>query len=204
MRVKPNKIIGGEIYYQCNVCKNWFKKDGFYSEKRNKIGITSSCKTCHKKTSISTRNKERAKERDEISRHLRRKKEKLKFKVNNLSGEIWRLIPSTDNFYFVSNKGRIKSTKWGKEILLKQSETEKGYLQVSLNYGYFRKSKRVHRLVAEAFIPNPNKYKEINHKDENKKNNNVENLEWCDRKYNMNYGTIKERIRKKKSLCIRI
>lgn len=51
----------------------------------------------------------------------------------------------------------------------------------------------IHRLVAQAFIPNPNGYKEINHKDEDKTNNRVSNLEWCDRLYNMNYRTWKDR-----------
>lgn len=202
MKIKPCKIIGQKVYYQCNVCKSWFEKNGFYSDNRNKTGITSSCKTCHKKTSISTRNKERARERDKISRYKRKEKERLKFRVNDFEGEIWKEIPNTRKNYFVSNLGRVKSTKWGKGIILKQGVTEKGYLQVCLNYGNFRKSKRVHRLVAEAFIPNPNGYKEINHKDENKLNNMVENLEWCDRKYNMNYGTVKERIRKKQSIRV--
>ena len=63
---------------------------------------------------------------------------------------------------------------------------------------------RVHRLVAEAFIPNPNNYSEVNHKDENKENNHLNNLEWCSRKYNMNYGTIKDRMvtNKEKVICI--
>ena len=55
----------------------------------------------------------------------------------------------------------------------------------------------MHRLVANAFIPNPNNLPQINHKDENSKNNNVKNLEWCTQKYNNNYGTYKERARKR-------
>ena len=57
------------------------------------------------------------------------------------------------------------------------------------------KSFSVHKLIALAFLPNPNNYLEINHKDEDKTNNRVENLEWCDHKYNSNYGTRSERIR---------
>lgn len=60
-----------------------------------------------------------------------------------------------------------------------------------------RKRFYIHRLVAEAFISNINNYKEINHKDENPKNNNVNNLEWCSRKYNMNYKTLPSRINEK-------
>ena len=58
-----------------------------------------------------------------------------------------------------------------------------------------QKSYRTHRLVAQAFIDNPNNLPEINHKDEDKTNNNVDNLEWCDSKYNHNYGTWREKRR---------
>ena len=72
-----------------------------------------------------------------------------------------------------------------------------GYYSVVLSKNGILKIFKVHRLVAQAFIPNPNNYKEVNHKDENKANNVVTNLEWCDRKYNQNYGTRTEKCSKK-------
>ena len=71
----------------------------------------------------------------------------------------------------------------------------RGYLKVKLIKNGTGKYAYVHRLVALAFIDNPNHYTEVNHKDENPKNNTVENLEWCTRSYNMSYGTIQDRRR---------
>ena len=116
--------------------------------------------------------------------------------------EVWKDI---DDRYSVSNLGRIKSNYANKERILKPYSDARGYLKVDIRHGEFRKSKFVHRLVAEAFIPNPNpeQLNEVNHKDENKTNNCVENLEWCNTEYNCNYGTRNKRKAEncKKSIC---
>lgn len=85
--------------------------------------------------------------------------------------------------YGVSKKGEIFSYK--NNIVLKPVDNGRGYLQVQL---IRPKWERVHRLVAETFIPNPLGLLEINHKDKDKHNNNVGNLEWCDRQYNVEYS----------------
>ena len=114
--------------------------------------------------------------------------------------EEWRDIRGYEGLYQVSNLGRVKSLKdrYGnyREKILTPGNN-RGYLQVNLYKDGKRKTYRVHKLVAEVFIDNSNDYKEINHKDEDKTNNRVENLEWCDRKYNANYGTINKRISEK-------
>ena len=81
--------------------------------------------------------------------------------------------------------------------MLKPKYGGKGYPQVNLHKNGMSKTKSVHQLVAEAFIPNPENSPQVNHIDEVKDNNNVENLEWCDSKYNVNYGTRTERVSKK-------
>ena len=112
--------------------------------------------------------------------------------------EIWRDIDGYEGRYQVSNLGRVKSLNYnhtGKEKILKPNTIRDGYLQVSL-YNKKMKNCYVHRLVAQAFIPNPDNLPEINHKSEEKWLNTVENLEWCDREYNCNYGTRIEKIAK--------
>lgn len=119
--------------------------------------------------------------------------------------EEWRDIKGYEGIYQVSNMGRVKSLPhrhknrcsyyMTKERILSMRVcgTQREYLAVMLCVDNIHKQFKIHRLVAEAFIPNPNNYKEINHKDENKANNNVENLEWCTRSYNVNYGRGKEK-----------
>lgn len=109
--------------------------------------------------------------------------------------EVWKQVsiePFT-SIYQVSNMGRVKGTN-GK-ILKQQSNKTTGYLTVMLYNKGYRKNVTVHRLVASAFIDNnnPDLLTMVNHKDENKHNNKVDNLEWCTSKYNINYGTLKER-----------
>ena len=111
--------------------------------------------------------------------------------------EIWHDTEGYEGLYQVSNKGHVKSLKWGKERILRPMINSSGYYHIGLYNDGVRKAFRLHRLVAEAFIPNPDNLPEINHRDENKKNNCVENLEWCDRGYNINYGTRNERVSRK-------
>ena len=110
--------------------------------------------------------------------------------------EIWKDIEGYEGLYQVSNLGNIKSYRpnnkyFGQsEHLLKLSAINTGYYSVTLYKENKEKHKYlVHRLVAMAFIPNPKNLPYINHIDENKTNNNVNNLEWCDALYNNNYGT---------------
>jgi len=107
--------------------------------------------------------------------------------------EVWKLVPGYD-FVLVSNKGRVAEIKKGNTIIKKQQLTYNGYLIVKIKINDVNHSLRVHRAVASAFIPNPNNYPQVNHLDENKMNNKLENLEWCTSKYNNNYGTKKARI----------
>lgn len=99
--------------------------------------------------------------------------------------EQWKTIEGYN--YQVSSKGRIrnKTTKVVKKTFI----NERGYVVVSLYKEKKLKTFRVHRLVASAFIENPNNNPEINHKDEDKTNNQLTNLEWCTREYNLAYGT---------------
>lgn len=114
--------------------------------------------------------------------------------LDSLENEIWRDVIGYEGLYKISSLGRVKSLKYGKEKILKLGKNNYGYLIVVLCKEGTRRTCKVHRLVAIAFIPNPSNLPQVNHKDENPSNNKVENLEWCDATYNLNYGTRLQRI----------
>lgn len=111
--------------------------------------------------------------------------------------EEWRNIQGYEG-YQASNMGRVRNISKGNILKQYNRSRNKLYKAVCID----RKMISVHRLVAQAFIPNPNNLPMVNHKDENPSNNCVENLEWCDAKYNNSYGTRLKKISDKKSIPI--
>lgn len=108
--------------------------------------------------------------------------------------EQWKVIEGFEN-YSISSYGRIRNDKRG--VLMNAGICNSGYLRIRLcNNGVIKKF-LVHRLVAQAFIHNPNNYPCVNHIDEDKMNNNINNLEWCTYHQNNNYGTRNGRISNK-------
>ena len=123
--------------------------------------------------------------------------------------EEWRPVVGYEGLYEVSNTGQVRSLdryvidslghrKFYKGKVLSIVKNKNGYLLINLYCNEKNKKCLVHRLVAEAFVSNPDNLPEVNHKDEDKTNNRVDNLEWCNRKYNVNFGTA--RIRRKDTL----
>ena len=133
----------------------------------------------------------------------------------SLEGEEWRDVVGWENLYKVSSFGRIATLSHTidytsdydgeiipkiykvKQCVRKMYKDRAGYSVVTLRKGKYFKLLKVHRLVAMAFIPNPKNLPQVNHKDEDKSNNTIENLEWCSDLYNNNYGTRNKRIRQK-------
>lgn len=107
--------------------------------------------------------------------------------------EVWKSVKGYENLYWVSNLGRVKS----KRKVLQPIKGE--YLKVGLSKNGIQKTLTIHRLVAQAFVDNPNKLNFVNHIDENKYNNVFTNLEWCTNKYNVNYGERNEKVSKNQS-----
>lgn len=113
-----------------------------------------------------------------------------------MNEEIWKPVVGYEGLYEVSSYGRVRSldrydskNRFWKGRILKLSDDGRGYLDVQLCSNGKVKHHLVHRMVAQAFIPNPDNLPQVNHRDEDKTNNRVENLEMCDAKYNINYGT---------------
>lgn len=131
----------------------------------------------------------------------------------SLPNEEWRDVVGYEGYYMVSNMGRIatlshtvdfisiydgvevKKTFKAKQCLRKLHQGKRGYMECTLRDSKRTKLMKVHRIVAEAFIPNPQSLPSVNHKDEDKTNNKVENLEWCTCLYNANYGTRNKRLK---------
>ena len=124
--------------------------------------------------------------------------------------EVWKDVTGYEGLYMISDKGSVHSVERRDALGRKQGgftlipkRNKNGYLQVHLYENGMMKGKWIHRLVAEAFVPNPKKFSEVNHRDEVKDNNELSNLEWCDRSYNTNYGTRNKRISQKQSKKVR-
>ena len=126
--------------------------------------------------------------------------------------ELWRPVKGYEGFYEVSNLGRVRSvdrfvrnshngdyTVFKKSIIKKPTLDDGGYETITLNKEGRWETRLVHRLVAIAFLGDPEEGQEVNHKDENKRNNQVSNLEWCSKAYNVRYGTRARRAAAKRS-----
>ena len=117
---------------------------------------------------------------------------------HTLKQEEWKPIPGYEGLYDISNYGRVKSYQLDSNgKILSPGKDGSGYLFVILCKDGKTKLRRMHRLVAEAFIPNPNNFPQVNHMDECKENNYFGNLEWCTHKYNLSYGTRTRRMAEK-------
>ncbi len=118
------------------------------------------------------------------------------FTETELTNEVWRDIFGYDGAYQVSDLGRVRSKKYGYWRVMRPAKNHKGYLQIGLRQNGNVKEYKVHRLVANAFIPNSDDTKtQINHRNEDKSDNKVSNLEWCSAQYNVTYNDIHHRRR---------
>lgn len=126
-----------------------------------------------------------------------------------MTKEIWRTINGFEGLYEVSSLGRVRSLdryvkhpdfkEWRKGKVLKQSTSNRGYKKVTLTKNGQKYYFSVHRLVAQSFVPNPHNFPQVNHKNEEKDDNRVENLEWCTQAYNNSFGTRLKRVSKANS-----
>jgi hypothetical protein len=110
--------------------------------------------------------------------------------IVSLPGEVWKDVPGMEGYYMVSNLCRVKGVKghYKSERLLSQENTRRGYASVTFSKNYQKVHCSIHRLMAQVFIPNPENKPCVNHKDGNKTNNLIENLEWCTYKENIHHS----------------
>lgn len=101
--------------------------------------------------------------------------------------EVWKDVIGYEGIYEVSNTGKIKRLK--NNTMRKTKKNNRGYVQISLSKNGEIKYFLLHRVVAQAFIENENNFPQVNHKDEDKENNHIDNLEWCTNLYNRRYGS---------------
>ena len=177
----------------CKKCNKTKETNDFREYKcRGNKNLFYMCKECEKKY------------KQEYWKKQKNKKYKnyKEYHIENLKGEIWKAVKNYEGLYEVSNLGRVKSltrtntfynfihkksnSRIQKEKILKQSKTR--YCTLKLLKNGVETTHQVHRLVAETFIPNPNNYPCVNHKDGNKLNNNANNLEWCTYKQNTEHA----------------
>lgn len=137
---------------------------------------------------------------DQLEKQIKEKEKRvweiidLEIKMLN-KNEKWKDIKGYEGLYQISNIGRVRSINYHRKIgmkrIIKPWKAGDGYLQIHLYKNGKREKRYIHRLVAEAFLSNPNSESEVNHKDENKTNNCVENIEWCNHLYNCKYSFCK-------------
>ena len=109
-----------------------------------------------------------------------------------------------EGLYAITSCGKVWSYKSKKFLKPQKRKRKGGYLQVNLHKDGEQKTYTIHRLVQKAYLPNPSNLPQVNHKDENKENNALPNLEWCDQSYNSNYGSRNEKVGKAISKALSI